>query len=73
LFGPILEKAGVGGVFKGGVPYIDGGAAGLKMAEALVSMARTLGLKKSESQFSPFQSMSSDMMQEATAILGRSM
>jgi Asp/Glu/hydantoin racemase len=69
LFGPILEKAGFSGVFDPGVPYIDGGAAGIKMAEMLVSMARTVGLRKSESPFSPFRSMDPALLREAAEVL----
>jgi Asp/Glu/hydantoin racemase len=69
LFGPILEKAGFSGVFKSGVPYIDCGAAGLKMTETLASVARTLGIKKSESPFSPFRSMDPSLLSEAAAVL----
>ena len=47
-----------------GVPFIDCAAAGLKMAESMAGLARSLGLKKSENPFSPFQSIDPALIQK---------
>jgi allantoin racemase len=69
FFGGILDRAGYSGIIKGtGVPFIDCAAAGLKMAESMVSLGRSVGLKKSECRFSPFRSMDPALIKEAAAV-----
>lgn len=68
FFGAIFNRLGYTGVKDQGVPFIDCAAAGLKMAECMVSFARSIGLTKSESPFSPFRSMAPALIKEAAAI-----
>jgi allantoin racemase len=65
FFGAILNRVGYKWVMGNGVPFIDCGAAGLKMAESMAGLARSIGLKKSESPFSPFQSIDPALIQRS--------
>lgn len=57
FFGAILNRVGYTWVIGKGVPVIDCAAAGLKMGESMAGLGRSIGLKKSESPFSLFQSI----------------
>lgn len=65
VFGPVLDRFGYKGVVDKGVPFIDCSAAGLKMAESMASLARSIGLKKSESPYSLFQSIDPALMHQS--------
>jgi Asp/Glu/hydantoin racemase len=68
LFGCILDRLGYTTIADKGVPFVDCAAAGLKMAESMVSLGRSVGLKKSESRFSPFRSMDPALLEEAATV-----
>jgi len=68
FFGGVLDRLGYKGISDKGVPFIDCAAAGLKMAESMVSLARSVGLKKSENPFSPFRSMDPALIKEAAVV-----
>jgi len=52
-FGAAFYRLGYTGVKDLGVPLIECSGAGLKMAESIASLARSIGLRKSENPFSP--------------------
>jgi len=68
FFGGIFDRVGYKGVIDRGVTYVDCSAAGLKMAESMASLNKSIGLRKSESPFSPFRSMDPALVKEATKI-----
>ena len=65
FFGAILKRIDYKWVMGDGVPFIDCAAAGLKMAESMAGLTRSIGLKKSESPFSPFQSIDPALIQKS--------
>jgi allantoin racemase len=67
-FGAAFSRLGYSGISDKGVPIIECSAAGLKMAEAMVSLGHSIGLKKSESPFSPFRSMDPGMASQVATI-----
>ncbi len=67
-FGAAFDRVGYTGVKDWGVPVIECSAAGLKMAESMASLARSIGLKKSENPFSPFRSMDPARIKKAASI-----
>ena len=68
FYGAIFDRLGYTGVTDQGVPVIDCAAAGLKMVEAMVSLRRSIGLKKSENILSPFRSMDPALIKKAIEI-----
>ena len=68
FFGGIFNRLGYKGIINPGVTYVDCSAAGLKMAESMVSLTKSIGLRKSESPFSPFRSMDPALVKEAAMI-----
>jgi allantoin racemase len=68
FFGAVFNRLGYTGVTDQGVPIIDCAAAGLKMAESMVHLARSIGLGKSENSFSPYRSMDAALIKEVAAI-----
>lgn len=67
-FGAVFNRLGYTGVIDRGVPIIECSAAGLKMAESMASLARSIGLKKSENSFSTFRSMDPVLIKKAAEI-----
>ncbi len=55
LFGPLFLKHGFNNIANTGVPVIECSASGLKFAETLVSLRRSIGLRKSEHVNAPFR------------------
>ena len=68
FFGPVFDRLGYRGVADQGVPFVDCAAAGLKMAECMTSLSRSIGLRKSENPFSPFRSMDPALIREAAVV-----
>jgi hypothetical protein len=68
FFGGIFNRLGYRGIIDQGITYVDCSAAGLKMAESMVSLAHSIGLRKSESPFSPFRSIDPALIKEATIV-----
>jgi hypothetical protein len=68
FFGGIFNRLGYEGIIDPGVTYVDCSAAGLKMAESMVSLSKSIGLRKSESPFSPFRSIDPALVKEAAKI-----
>lgn len=68
FFGGIFNRLGYSGIIGRGIPYVDCSAAGLKMAEVMASLSASIGLKKSESPFSPFRSLDLAFIKEAAKI-----
>jgi allantoin racemase len=55
LFGPIFQRHAYLQVPNTGVPVVEVAACGLKLAETLVGLRRSIGLRKSEHPNAPFR------------------
>lgn len=67
-YGPILSMHGYNEIPGAGVPVLDCSAAGLKMAETLVDLHRSTGLRKSSAMF--FNSPPADVIERIRRVHG---
>ncbi|OWT65804.1 hypothetical protein CEY11_03500 [Candidimonas nitroreducens] len=72
LFGPAFVRHGFHTIGNTGVPVIETTACGLKFAQTLVSLKRSIGLKKSEHIHAPFHTPPRDVLNEVRATFGLS-
>ncbi|MFN0300339.1 MAG: aspartate/glutamate racemase family protein [Burkholderiales bacterium] len=70
LFGPVFQRYRYFTVPDTGVPVVEVAACGLKMAETLVSLKRSIGLVKSEHPNAPFRTPAADALAQARASFG---
>lgn len=70
LFGPIFKKHNYTSIPGTGVPIVEVSSCGLKMAEVMVNLRRTVGLKKSEDSKSPFRTPPADVLSQAINVFG---
>jgi allantoin racemase len=69
LFGPVFQQWKFHTIADTGVPVIDVGGAAIKVAEAMVSMRRVVGLAPSQSVISPFRHDPPELGEAARASL----
>lgn len=65
LFGPIITRHDFYTIPNTGVPVVEVAACGLKMAELMVSLRRSIKLHKSEHQNAPFRTPPRDVLRQA--------
>lgn len=70
LFGPVFQKFGYTTVPGTGVPVVEVASCGLKLAEALVGLRRSVGLAKSEHPNAPFRTPPADAVALACRTFG---
>jgi allantoin racemase len=70
LFGPIFQRHSYLQVPNTGVPVVEVSACGLKMAETLVALRRSIGLRKSEHPNAPFRTPPAAALDEARRTFG---
>jgi allantoin racemase len=70
LFGPIFQRHAYLQVPNTGVPVVEVAACGLKMAETLVALRRSIGLRKSEHPNAPFRTPPAAALDEARRTFG---
>ncbi|MDB5744782.1 MAG: hypothetical protein JWR68_3097 [Polaromonas sp.] len=70
LFGPVFQRYGYTTVPGTGVPVVEVASCGLKMAETLVTLRRTIGLVKSEHPCAPFRTPPATALAEACKTFG---
>jgi allantoin racemase len=70
IFGPVFLKHNFFTIPNTGVPVIDVGACGLKLAEMLVSLRRSIRLKKSEHVNAPFRTPPRDILDRVRSTFG---
>ena len=63
LFGPIFQPNGFSSIPNMGVPVVEVAACGLKYAELLVSLQRSINLRKSEHPTAPFKTPPRDIVE----------
>jgi allantoin racemase len=69
LFGPIFQRYGIRSVGDG-VPVVEVAACGLRLAETLVALRRSIGLHKSEHPNAPFRSPPAETLAQARREFG---
>ena len=72
LFGPALVKHGFSTIRNTGVPVIETTACGLKFAQTLVSLKRSIGLAKSQHMHAPFRTPPRDVVNDVRRTFGLS-
>lgn len=70
LFGPIFQRHRYTTIPGTGVPVVEVAACGLKMAETLISLRRSIGLTKSEHPNAPFRTPDAQSMATARQLFG---
>lgn len=70
LFGPVFQRHGYITVPNTGVPVVEVASCGLKLAEVLVDLRRSVGLVKSEHPHAPFRTPPSEIVAEACRTFG---
>jgi len=70
LFGPVFQRHRYFVVPGAGVPVVEVAACGLKMAETLVGLKRSIGLNKSEHPNAPFRTPPADALAQARGTFG---
>ena len=64
LFGPIFQRHKFFTIPNTGVPVVEVSACGLKLAQALAELARTVSLRKSEHVNAPFRTPPREVVDE---------
>jgi len=72
FFGPVFIKYQFFSIPNTGVPVVDCAACGLKLAEMLVTMRRSIGLTKSEHINAPFRTPPRDVLDRVRRMFGLS-
>jgi Asp/Glu/hydantoin racemase len=70
LFGPIFQRHAYLQVPNTGVPVVEVAACGLRLAETLVALRNSIGLRKSEHPNAPFRTPPAAALDEARRIFG---
>ena len=70
LFGPVFQRHSYLQVPNTGVPVVEVAACGLRMAETLVVLRRSIGLRKSEHPNAPFRTPPAAALDEARRTFG---
>lgn len=70
LFGPIFQRHAYLQVPNTGVPVVEVAACGLKLAETLVALRRSIGLRKSEHPNAPFRTPPAEAIEQARRTFG---
>lgn len=70
LFGPIFQRHGYLTVPQKGVPVVEVAACGLKLAETLVALRRSIGLEKSQHPNAPFRTPPEQALDSAREAFG---
>ncbi len=70
LFGPIFQRHAYLQIPHTGVPVVEVAACGLKLAETLVALRRSIGLRKSEHPNAPFRTPPAEALDEALRTFG---
>lgn len=70
LFGPIFQRHGYVAIGQTGVPVVEVAACGLRMAETLVALRRSVGLVKSEHPNAPFRTPPAEALERARSLFG---
>jgi allantoin racemase len=64
LFGPVFQKYGFFTIPNTGVPVVEVSACGLKLAQTLAELGRTINLRKSEHVNAPFRTPAREVVDE---------
>lgn len=70
MFGPVFQRHGYFEVPGTGVPVVEVAACGLKMAETMVALRRSIGLRKSEHPNAPFRTPAAQALEQARNSFG---
>jgi allantoin racemase len=70
LFGPVFQRNKFLTIPNTGVPVLDTAACALRLAETLVSLRRSIGLKKSEHPNAPFRTAPPEVLESALNAFG---
>jgi allantoin racemase len=70
LFGPVFQKNRFFTIPNTGVPVVEVSACGLKLAQAMADLQRTIGLSKSEHVNAPFRTPAREAVDAARRTFG---